>query len=104
MCVYLRAKFEVCSIILTSFRQGDFIPLPPPQIEPLKSPTRLGLICRTPIFVSYTNPLIDFRFTTFYVMGTLGLNGLKLIFSEEELIHILCKTQEPVLSLFCNFA
>ena len=31
MCVYLRAKFQVSSIILTSFRQGgSFTPPPPP--------------------------------------------------------------------------
>ena len=33
MCVYLRAKFEVSNIILTSFRQGEeggvILPLPP---------------------------------------------------------------------------
>ena len=47
MGVYLRARFEVSSIILTSFRQGgDFIPPPSPtplQNEPLKHPPRLGL-------------------------------------------------------------
>ena len=52
MGVYLHAKFEVSSIILTSFRQGGvgggviFAPPPPPplpQNEPLKSPPRLGL-------------------------------------------------------------
>ena len=43
MCVYLRAKFEVSSITLTSFRQeGNFTP-PPAQNQPLKSPPRLGL-------------------------------------------------------------
>ena len=43
MGVYLRAKFEVSSIILTSFTQ---IPPPPnlPQNKPLKSPPRLWLI------------------------------------------------------------
>ena len=46
MGVYLRAKFEVSSIILTGFRLGGVIlPPPPPQNEPLKSPPRLGLIC-----------------------------------------------------------
>ena len=50
MGVYLRAKFEVSSIILPAFRQGgggggNFTPSPtPPQNEPLKSPPRLGLI------------------------------------------------------------
>ena len=45
MGVYLRATFEVSSIILTSFRQGGggVILPPPPQNEPLKSPPRLGL-------------------------------------------------------------
>ena len=46
MCVYLCAKFEVSSLILTSFGQGwvgvgEFYP--PPQNEPLKSPPRLRL-------------------------------------------------------------
>ena len=51
MCVYLRAKFQVSSIILTSLRQGrggsgvgNFNHPPPPQNKPLKSPPRLGLI------------------------------------------------------------
>ena len=49
MCMYLRAKFEVSSIILTSFRKelgggerGWVILSPPTQNEPLKRPTRLG--------------------------------------------------------------
>ena len=49
MCLYLRAKFEVSSIILTSFRQGVILlppplPHPPPKNETIKSPPRLGLI------------------------------------------------------------
>ena len=43
MGVYLCAKFEVSSTIL-SFRQGDNF-IPPPQNEPFKSPPRLGLRC-----------------------------------------------------------
>ena len=55
MCEYLRAKFEVSSMILTSFRQeggGEEFNAPPiplrthtlsPQNKPLKSPPRLGL-------------------------------------------------------------
>ena len=43
MGVYLRAKLEVSSIILTGFRLGELLPLPPPQNQPLKSPPRLGL-------------------------------------------------------------
>ena len=30
MCVYLHTKFQVSSIILTSFRQGVIFPSPPP--------------------------------------------------------------------------
>ena len=44
MCLYLRTKFEVCSIILTSFRQGwrgNFNPTTSKRT--LKSPPRLGL-------------------------------------------------------------
>ena len=41
--VYLRAKFNFSSIILTSFRQGVILPLPP-QNELLKKPPRLGLM------------------------------------------------------------
>ena len=45
MCVYFRAKYQVSSIILTSFRQGEVVilppPLPPPQNEPLKSLSRV---------------------------------------------------------------
>ena len=56
MGVYLRAKFEVSSIILTSFRQGggdNFMPpLPPPQNEPLKGPPRLGLKTMKKFFIS----------------------------------------------------
>ena len=41
MCVYLRTKFQVSSLILKSFRRGSFIP--PPEKEHLKIPPRLGL-------------------------------------------------------------
>ena len=48
MDAYLRAKFEIFSIILTSFRERGEVILPPgptsPQNEPLKSPPRLGLM------------------------------------------------------------
>ena len=56
MRVYLRTKFQVSSIILTSFRQGEgggwreILPAPPPPPTPqniqnvlLKRPPRLGL-------------------------------------------------------------
>ena len=48
MDVYLRAKLDVSSIILTGFRQGGVGGggnyTPPPKNETLKSPPRLGLI------------------------------------------------------------
>ena len=48
MGVYLCAEFEFSSIILTGFRQGEEggrgnLTPPPPQNEPLKSPSILGL-------------------------------------------------------------
>ena len=43
MIAYLRAKFQVSSIILTSFRQGVIPPTPSPQNEHLKSPPKLVL-------------------------------------------------------------
>ena len=47
MGVYLRAEFEVSSIILQVLdrleRGGVILPPPPPQKEPLKSPPTLGL-------------------------------------------------------------
>ena len=48
MCMYLRAKFEISRLILTSFdrRKGSFpptpYPQPPPQNESQKNPPRLG--------------------------------------------------------------
>ena len=49
MGVYLRTKFEVSSITLTSFRSGGGgggnFTSPLPQNEPLKDPSRLGLSC-----------------------------------------------------------
>ena len=44
MCVYVRTKFQVSSIILTSFRREVILPTPPPpENEPLKAPPRLKL-------------------------------------------------------------
>ena len=62
MGVYLCAKFEVSSIILTGFRQG-LIPLPPPpQNEPLKSPLRLGLknFNDSKDFIEYSSDMMIF--------------------------------------------
>ena len=40
----LRAKFQVSSIILTSFRRGVILyPLATPQNEPLKNPTQISV-------------------------------------------------------------
>ena len=52
--VYLCAKLEVSSIILTSFRRG--VILPPPKTNHLKSPPRLGL--RTPS--NFPRPQVPF--------------------------------------------
>ena len=67
MCVYLRTKFQVSSIIITSFRQGEGViltaPLPPPQNKPLKSPPRLGLTLSTHYFYFYrelTSEVLEF--------------------------------------------
>ena len=43
MRVYLRSKFQVSGMILSSFRHGGKFTLFPPQNEPLKSPPRSGL-------------------------------------------------------------
>ena len=49
MCVYLPTKFQVFSIILTTFKKNRIILNPPPsnkhtpQNEPLKCPPTLGL-------------------------------------------------------------
>ena len=49
MCMYLRIKFKVSSVILTSLRQWSgggarlILPHPPPQNEPLKIQPRLEL-------------------------------------------------------------
>ena len=48
MGVYLRAKFEVYSVILTGFKQGVVLPPSPPQDKPLKSPPGLGLMHNVP--------------------------------------------------------
>ena len=42
MSVYLRTKFEVSAIILTSFRQGVILPFPSPiSKENPKDPTQI---------------------------------------------------------------
>ena len=60
MGVYLRAKFEVSSIILTSFRlgRGVILPHPPPQNETLKSPPRLGLSGKAILGLKYLGQIL----------------------------------------------
>ena len=41
MGLYLREKFQVSSIILTSFRQGVILPPSPPQKRTPKEPTQI---------------------------------------------------------------
>ena len=43
MCVYLRTKFQFFTIILMSFRWGNFTSTPAIKGTPLKSPPRLRL-------------------------------------------------------------
>ena len=43
MCVYLRNKFQVSGVILTSFRQVGVILPPPPQNEPLKKSSLISV-------------------------------------------------------------
>ena len=62
MCVYLRAKFEVSSTIITSFRQGV------PQNGPPKSPPRLviydkeSFLYSTPPVAASDNQAEDFLY------------------------------------------
>ena len=67
MAVYLRVKFQVSSIILTSFRQevgggGGEILNHPPKNEPLKSPLRLGLknFNDSKDFIEYSSDMMIF--------------------------------------------
>ena len=59
MCVYLRAEFEVSSLILTSFRQRvqSYLPSPPsaPQNKQTpKKPTQVKGYSATSMFLSQT--------------------------------------------------
>ena len=60
MCVYLRAEFEVSSLILTSFRQRVQL-YPPPLLAPAtqnkqtpKKPTQVKGYSATSMFLSQT--------------------------------------------------
>ena len=58
MGAYLRAKFEVSSIILTSFRLGRGPGSSPPQNETLKSPPRLGLSGKAILGLKYFGQIL----------------------------------------------
>ena len=48
MCMYVRTKFQVSSIILTSFRREVILPYPPPlENDPLKTPTQIKVNLKT---------------------------------------------------------
>ena len=62
MCLYLRSKFQVPRIILTSFRQGVILLPTSPQIEPLKGSPRLGLRKKLYCwFIPFKSNLVWFR-------------------------------------------
>ena len=79
--VYLRAKFQVSSIILTSFRQGVILP-PPPQNEPLKSPSRVGGL------KLIKSSALTAKFTVLLLTSPLKLLNLSLSFFVDALISI----------------
>ena len=59
MCVYLRTKFQVSSIILKSFRHGVILSLTPPPSPPtakgtLKKPTLIDLTTKGEIKTKIT--------------------------------------------------
>ena len=47
MCVYVRTKFQVSSIILTSFRREVILPTPPPAKRTPKNPTQIKVNLKT---------------------------------------------------------
>ena len=68
MCVYLRAKFKVSSIVLTSFRQGWGGVIPPRTSKRIpKIPTRLGLKKCTLVI----GPFLSENFVTFLRLTTI---------------------------------
>ena len=67
MCVYLHGKFEVSSIIPTSFRQGVNLPPPPPQNKPLKSLPRLGLTKSIETIKLYNRSFCRYYSLCFYI-------------------------------------
>ena len=103
MCFYLRAKFEVSSIVLTIFRtEGGVIPPPPPtpQNEPLKSSPRLGLSAD----LSYTYKCVFQVSVNLNVIPTSFLAfHIPLIFARQQLkISEICPQFQPIkLEIFC---
>ena len=108
MCLYLRAKFEVSSIILTSFRLGAIytpppppppppppappppppplppLPLTPPQNETLKSPPRLGLKS-----ISLTNEIASFRFSRkIFCKRKLTVTLFLVLYLDNPVLHV----------------
>ena len=78
MCVYLRVKFQVFSVILRSFRHrkgGErVIPPPLPQIVPLRSPHRLGLMTLQSSGKSTSGQLLLKSISTFQCRGGYDLD------------------------------
>ena len=71
MSVYLRTKFQVYSIVVTSFRQrghGLILPHPPPQSEPPKSPPILELKYETPSPLFYRVSKFFIVFESIYIL------------------------------------
>ena len=64
MCVYLRTKFQVSSIILKSFRHGVILLLTPP---PPLSPTAKGTLKKSTLIDLTTKGEIKTKITLFTV-------------------------------------
>ena len=87
--MYLRAKFEVSSIILTNFRRGGNFTPPPsstPQNERLKIPPRLGLKKN-----KFMAPFYGWGSTA---SGLEPLQGGSLLFTTLSLCHYFLKAQD----------
>ena len=94
MCVYFRSKFEVSSIILTSFRQGDGNFTPSPlnfKTNPLKTKPRLRLTMlvnnRLNSFVVNLNIILNYVFFIKYRWISNISLVLLVLYSTEKLFH-----------------
>ena len=65
MCVYLRAKFEVSRIIITSLRQGVVLHCPPPTTNSKRTPRKPTQIRFTINFIH--DILIQVVYTIFFI-------------------------------------